>query len=208
MQAFNFAREALSLEKEPRINDFACKIAQTQRLPGRFQSIDISTLVGKPQTATLDGAHNAQAWEQLRDSVKKLRGPSQDKPLTWVIACSEGKDSAEMFGPLPSTDRIVLTEFGPVDGMPWVKAMSAEHIMSWREDNQTSITKTCRDPLEALEEASRVTGDTELVIAGSLYLVSDILRLQRDTTAEAHDVHDHERYTRNLWTIGSLLRYK
>lgn len=180
IQAFHLARKGLGLEEGTGINDLALEISQSQRLPGRFQTIDISTIVGKPQKATLDGAHNVQAWDQLRDSVSKLRGPSQDRPLTWVIACSQGKDSAEMFRPIPDTDSIILTEFGPVDGMPWVKAMPAKLIMLWRGDDGVSITRIVPDPLEALKEASRVADDTELVIAGSLYLVSDVLRLQRD----------------------------
>lgn len=182
LHAFRLARQALSLGPSLPNKEAMRTIAET-RLPGRFQRIDISKLIGYTQFATLDGAHNLQAWSELFKSVETLRARSEESRLIWVIAASAGKNTREMFQDLPDTDDVVLTQFGPVDGMPWVEAMSADTIMPWRAMNDDLVTIIKPDPLTAIREAVHLASGRQVIIAGSLYLVADVLRLLRKADA-------------------------
>jgi len=150
--------------------------------PGRLHSIGIKKLTGRTQPVLLDGAHNPQSASILSDFVgKRLRG--NNKPVTWVLAASAGKDLSEILQSLlRDGDNIVAVEFGPVDGMPWVKPMKSSTILQAADDNGISIAArqdAQGDVMAGLEWASQISNEGPFVIAGSLYLVSDILKLLR-----------------------------
>lgn len=166
------------------------------RLPGRMQYVDISELVGREQQIVLDGAHNLDSAAALsikvcsalrsipRDPAKLVVGLRKDewsagRPITWVFAFTEGKDVIEMLRELlRGHDRVVLTRFSPVDGMPWVNAMPLKDIEAAVHAVYPDVTVvdggTVRD---ALQKASDLADEGLMVVAGSLYLVSDVLRL-------------------------------
>ncbi|KAJ2985317.1 hypothetical protein NUW58_g5599 [Xylaria curta] len=150
--------------------------------PGRLQTISIKEVTGRAELVLLDGAHNPQSADVLSAFVEK-RLRLLNRPITWVLAASAGKDISEILKVLlRDGDKVAAVEFGPVDGMPWVKPMSSATILdsienigitvSARHDAQTNV-------IEALDWASKTSCDGPLVIAGSLYLVSDILKLLR-----------------------------
>lgn len=154
--------------------------------PGRLQLLDIQALVGRQEQVLLDGAHNPQSATVLAEYVEKrfrARNPSQ--PVTWVLAASQGKDLTEITKILMRPkDSVAAVEFGPVDGMPWVKPMQADAILDATVSNNI-ISKqhnSGSDVLEALQWATTTAKGGPLVIAGSLYLVSDVLRLLREAT--------------------------
>lgn len=151
--------------------------------PGRLQTLSIETVTGRRANVVLDGAHNPQSAEVLAAYVDKYLRKMSGTGVTWVLAASAGKDIQEILQlVLRPEDSVVTVEFGPVDGMPWVKAMDANAIVEVARrigvahaDKQEPAT----DVAAALRNASVKAGDGPLVIAGSLYLVSDVLRLLR-----------------------------
>ena len=182
--------------------------------PGRLQTIHLPpSLTNQPNqssfTTLLDGAHNPQAAQLLSEYVQlNIRNPSpssptdptphsQQRPITWLLATTQGKDTHAILSTLISPgDQVVTCEFGPVDGMPWIQAEICEKLCEVaREILATSVSPSggpspactaIKDPRLALQEAVRLTssvdngGSENLVIAGSLYLAGDILRLLRD----------------------------
>jgi folylpolyglutamate synthase len=150
--------------------------------PGRLQSISIKSITGRVKPILLDGAHNPQSAEVLSAFVEK-RLRVHGKPVTWVLAASAGKDVSEIMKILlRDGDNMAAVEFGLVDGMPWVNPMKSANILqvasdiglsiSARQDAQTDVTA-------GLNWASEISNDGPLVVAGSLYLVSEILKLLR-----------------------------
>ncbi|KAK9421521.1 putative Dihydrofolate synthetase [Seiridium unicorne] len=153
--------------------------------PGRLQLLDIKAVTGRQQSVLLDGAHNHQSAEALAGYVNRhFRAGGEPKPVTWILAASQGKDLTEIIKSLiHQGDFVVAVEFGPVDGMPWVKPMSAETILSAVARSSTSSQHNSKENLQdALQWASHIADGGPLVIAGSLYLVSDVMRLLRSAT--------------------------
>ena len=151
-------------------------------LPGRLQNITIEPLVARKEPVVLDGAHNPQSAEVLGEYVERKLRPKQQN-ITWVIAASRGKDLAGLFHALIKPgDNVVTTAFGPVDGMPWVKAADPAELATCVQSipgvQQAQTGNT--DIPAAINWACDAANGGPLVIAGSLYLVSDVLRLLRE----------------------------
>ncbi|KAJ5881763.1 uncharacterized protein N7529_000435 [Penicillium soppii] len=153
------------------------------RWPGRLQNLSLRPLIDRTAPILLDGAHNAQSAEVLGKYVDR-RMRSLEKPVTWVVAASSGKDLAGVFGSIiRPQDRVATTEFGPVDGMPWVQSTDAAELASSIQSIQDlrEVQSFGGDLLSAIRWASGEAQGGPLVIAGSLYLVSDVLRLLRES---------------------------
>ena len=156
-----------------------------ERYPGRLQDVSIKPLTGNDRLVLLDGAHNAQSAEVLATEVNRRRALSARGAVTWVLAFSSTKDILEILRIiLRPGDKVFAVDFGPVDGMPWVEAMSSDKVVSavqtLRSGAEPVAARVCgTDILHALELASEEARDGQLVIAGSLYLVGDVLRLLR-----------------------------
>lgn len=160
------------------------EVARKAAWPGRLQMLDISCMTGREQQVLLDGAHNTQSAEVLAAYVQqRLRRPGQ--PVTWVLAASRGKDMGGILRILLQTgDRVAAVRFGPVDGMPWVQAADPDEILGLAK--QLGIQESYNglgDIPETLRWASAKAGVGPVVIAGSLYLVSDVLRLLRQSNS-------------------------
>lgn len=152
--------------------------------PGRLQTLSIKGLTGRQENVLLDGAHNVASAEVLGSYVNsKYR--LGNIPVTWIIAASSGKNIAEITSRLIKPyDDVVAVQYGPVEGMPWLKAAETSEILSAAKEigvqDQRLVTSTT--VREALCMADQISNGRPLVIAGSLYLVSDVLRLLRETT--------------------------
>lgn len=156
------------------------EVARKATWPGRLQMLDISSITGREQHVLLDGAHNAQSAEVLASYVqKRFRQPG--KPVTWVLASSQGKDMEGILQLLLQPgDSVAAVRFGPVDGMPWVQPTDPEGILDLaRHFGIHELHNGLADISETLRWTSAKAGGGPVVIAGSLYLVSDILRLLR-----------------------------
>ena len=154
---------------------------KTASWPGRLQNVSIQHITGRIKDVLLDGAHNPQSAEVLGLYVNgKLR--QRTVPVTWIIATSKGKDIQRiLLFLLQPGDNVVAAEFGPVDGMPWVQPAAAEDVLDSAHNIGALTWRPARpgDVEDALQHASRIARGGPLVIAGSLYLVSDVLRLMR-----------------------------
>ncbi|CAG8918170.1 unnamed protein product [Penicillium salamii] len=180
VSAFNLAVPHLSPLAKTDVFSLLPNLANVH-WPGRLQTLDLSPLICRTNTL-LDGAHNAQSAEVLGQYVdRRLR--FEGKPVTWVVAASSGKDLAGVFGSIIRPgDRVATAEFGPVDGMPWVQSTNATELASSIQaiQNIGKVQSFEGDLLPALQWASNEAQDGPLVVAGSLYLVSDVLRLLRE----------------------------
>ena len=147
--------------------------------PGRLQHLNIKSLVSNEREILLDGAHNSQSAEVLGSYVdQRLR--DKHRPVTWMIAMSKGKDVQELLCfLLKSGDNLIAVEFGSVDGMPWVRPEEADSILdAARVLGVSDRSQTLSGNLaQALRLAVQIADGGPMVAAGSLYLVSDILRL-------------------------------
>lgn len=169
--------------------------------PGRLQLISLQKLTGYQSPVILDGAHNAESASELSVFVSRT---VPGKPRTWLVAFSAGKDVRRMLEILISPqDQVVATTFGSVDGMPWVKPMDPDVIKEEFDSlpvqcefrcsltirlpsANRSTVMTVHNTRHAIYEASRLAerNDSQLVIAGSLYLVGDVTCILRDNGRE------------------------
>jgi folylpolyglutamate synthase/dihydrofolate synthase len=184
--AFAAVERALRATREPQKILELVPAVRKAVWPGRLQTVSIEGLTGRQEHVLLDGAHNASSAQVLRSYVdREIR--RQGRPVTWVIGISKGKDLVELTSHLiRPQDRVVATRFGPVDGMPWVGSADTSDMLS--AVRQSGVMEqdlfNSNSVLEALLKAVEQSKGDPMVIAGSLYLVSDVLRLLRDTIAE------------------------
>lgn len=142
---------------------------------GRYENLDLS-VVGGPRSALLDGAHNTQSIEAL----SKTLAADNAGPRTYIFSLTSGKDPLALANLLRPGDTFITVEFEPVDGMQWIKAMKSSDILQ-------SLSSICSrevkcidfntDLLGAIQAASSVLPESQLVICGSLYLVGQVHRL-------------------------------
>lgn len=165
----------------PDLNRLASAI-RTVSWPGRLQTVDLYPLTGQVKSILLDGAHNAQSAEVLGSYVDQhLR--SSRSPVTWIISMSQGKDVRETLDYLLRPgDNLIAESFGPVDGMPWVQPVHIEDITKAAISIGCEITviERSKDLNDTIRHAVALAAKGPIVIAGSLYLVSDVLRRMRD----------------------------
>lgn len=151
--------------------------------PGRLQTLDLSSIIGQTTKVLLDGAHNIESAQILASYVnRRLR--RHGLPVTWLLALSQGKDVNEIVSCLLRPgDNVVATTFGPVEGMPWVHP-AGEHLIETAASAVGGMNKIVRgsdDLKDTAVKAVKMAAGSPVVIGGSLYLVSDILRMLRDT---------------------------
>jgi folylpolyglutamate synthase/dihydrofolate synthase len=156
----------------------------TTTIPGRTQQINLELFTGVSKKAMLDGAHNAQAAAYLDIVVGFELRDYKYGPVTWVLANTKGKDLPGFLKPLVRHyDSVATVEFGPVDGMPWVEPAPSEDIANAVRELHPNVPLQAfgRDIEGAINWAIRdQRRESPVVIAGSLYLVSDVLRRLRD----------------------------
>lgn len=156
--------------------------------PGRYETLLWDTRglplpYGGPRALLLDGAHNKAAAEQLNAYLDR---DNRNPKVTWIIACSQGRPLIDFMTPLfRPGDMVIATEFGPVDGMPWVKPVPAKDIFDHAHSllgTSASYISSARNVKTALQEAHVVSRDRLIVVTGSLYLMGDVHRLFRNGT--------------------------
>jgi folylpolyglutamate synthase len=141
--------------------------------PGRLQALDLNYSASEnPLPILLDGAHNAQSAAELR---KYLNSTYHDKSLTFIIALTKGKNIDELLKELniSSRDKVVLTTFGKVDGMPWIQANDPLDVKNFVTKYTQDITIITDLP----DVFKTVQSDEHIVVCGSLYLVGEVLKL-------------------------------
>lgn len=148
--------------------------------PGRLQS------VRDPRTdvqVLLDGAHNESAAIELGKYLKHIR--NEKNGLIFVIALTEGKsiDGLLKHLNLTSRDTVVPFHFTPPPEMPWVKSYDKQAIeksaKNFVDNIQNHNIATVEQLFQALSTMRSANDLREIVICGSLYLCSDVLRYIR-----------------------------
>ncbi len=150
--------------------------------PGRLQTIDLNPLIGQAKLVLLDGAHNAQSAQILGYYVDQHLRCSCN-PVTWIISVSQGKDIREILTHLLKPgDNLIAESFGPVEGMPWVKSADIAGILeaTTRVGAEINVIERSKTLTATIRNAVAVAREGPVVIGGSLYLISDVLRRMRD----------------------------
>ena len=95
-------------------------------------------------------------------------------PVLWILAFSGNKANVLDNLQFSSADVICFTEFQPVASMPWVK-VAPRSILKSRLGQRCPGSYICDSESlhQALLLASSIRGELTIVIAGSLYLVSE-----------------------------------
>lgn len=149
--------------------------------PGRLQQLDycVDSAAKTTVPVLLDGAHNGSAAIEL---AKFLRSEYGDQPLTFIMAVTNGKKLDPLLGPLlRSVDRVFVTEYDPVDGMPWIHAMDVQALASEIRKNYTQNVEEVKDLNDILPSVcqDQPARSTPVVVCGSLYLCGDLLRVHK-----------------------------
>ncbi|GAA5840604.1 hypothetical protein JCM3766R1_000708 [Sporobolomyces carnicolor] len=130
----------------------------------------------------LDGAHNPSSARLLSSYLGSL--PKTERPSTLVFALSAPRNPWDVLEPLLESstgiDRVVCVEFSPPSGMPWVRATPSEELHRSIESaaSRRLVIEHYKDIREAFSSAQKL--DDSILVAGSLYLVADALRMIRE----------------------------
>ncbi|SCU90020.1 LANO_0D07294g1_1 [Lachancea nothofagi CBS 11611] len=148
---------------------------QNVRWPGRLQNVLYYT-EGKhePLKLLIDGAHNGDAAIALSRYIDQ-HVRDDDNPITFVIAVTQGKTLEPLLSPLiKPQDRVIVTRFGPVEGMPWITAMTTSDLIS-HVSKYTKNVSSQPSVQKAIDQASESCSNPT-VLCGSLYLCGELLR--------------------------------
>lgn len=143
------------------------------RWPGRLEWLEVPLDTGETCCVLVDGAHNPQAARELAKYVdENMRGNTAS--ISWILAASKGKNVDEILQILVQPcDEVISTEFGPVDGMPWVQPTTMGDIaeLASRHVGSGGSAITSRGVLSAVQKAcmGRNSHNRNIVVAGSLY---------------------------------------
>ncbi|KAF6006003.1 hypothetical protein HII12_005226 [Brettanomyces bruxellensis] len=162
--------------------DTIAKGLEETKWPGRLDEFDLRLPGGNSLPVLLDGAHNINAVTELiqyLDESYRVRHGGKHNSLIYVMAVKKDKNIKTLFKKLfKPNDNIIFTTFNEnIEGMPWVRCTQPKLLKE--EAAGTSNTIVLKPTLnDALDEAYNQHFKTgkDVVICGSLYLVSDVLR--------------------------------
>src|SRR5213593_3721019 len=131
------------------------------RWPGRFQIFRRAT-----GFFVLDGAHNPAGARALAVSLRDVFGETR---VTFVLGVLADKDAAGIVAALaPLADRFVLV------APPSSRAVAPETLRAVVP--ASAGVEIAKSPAEALELAGRAATTSIICVAGSLFLIGDVLR--------------------------------
>ena len=155
------------------------------RWPGRLEWLP--PVAGMPRVL-LDAAHNPSGAARLAEF---LGGLARRGPRALVFGAMRDKRVAAMLAPLlPRFDRVVLTAAESRRALPAEDLRAALGTTLAGRGPSVEVAAT---PREALRRAERFAGPGgEVVVAGSLFLLGDVLRERRGEAAVDWDAADAE----------------
>ena len=125
--------------------------------PGRLELLDY-----KGHKVLLDGAHNPEAAEVVKQTLESL----QTVPLTLVFGVAQDKDIHEVLKPLEAlANNIIFTK-----ALQSPRAANPFELATLSSKPSLVI----EDPKEALEKAIDITPEGLILVAGSLYLIGEV----------------------------------
>jgi dihydrofolate synthase/folylpolyglutamate synthase len=132
------------------------------RWPGRLE------IVRRDPTLVLDGAHNPAGARALAGSLRQLFGGA---PLTLVLGVSQDKDAAAIFAALvPLATRVVLTRASN-------ERAADPRVLAAALPSGSPPAEIAESPAEALGVAMRNPRTPIVCVAGSLFLLGDVLTI-------------------------------
>jgi dihydrofolate synthase/folylpolyglutamate synthase len=144
-------------------------------LPGRLQSVPAN---GRHPHLLLDGAHNAPAWESLRDALKQRA----IRPCALIFSCMADKELEAVIPPLLAVAGSASVFITPVMNNP--RAAQPEQLAA-----RIGPAAECAANMEAaLEKSAGLRSDARhpVLICGSLYLLGDFFRLFPEHLTPTH----------------------
>ncbi|MAR06932.1 MAG: dihydrofolate synthase [Cyanobium sp. NAT70] len=138
---------------------------QKAHWPGRLQTVD-----WKGHSIRLDGAHNPAAAQQL--ARERQLWPGQESGVCWIVGIQRNKNANAMLQVLlQPCDQVWIVPVPHHNS--WTRQELLSHNPSW--SNQIH---QCCDATTALEQMDQqgLLGDSIPVMAGSLYLIGDLLQ--------------------------------
>jgi folylpolyglutamate synthase/dihydrofolate synthase len=140
-----------------------------------------ASLASSPSALTLlvDGAHNPASAIALANYISSIALPL---PRTYILSLSHSppKTPLSVLEPLLKPgDNIVLVQFSPVEGMPWVKNVEVGEMQGVArqlvgENGEIEVAKNLG---EAIRWAAVESHGGISIVCGSLYLLADLYRL-------------------------------
>ncbi|KAG8832861.1 folylpolyglutamate synthase [Serendipita sp. 399] len=159
------------------------------RWPGRIEFFRYKPSIDRSTMILADGAHNNASAASLRRYIDELK-PGR---VSFILALSQSpsKDPIETLEPLlRPADRAYMVPFSSVEDMSWVKPVNTTEMATiakglvgekgWIFTHTLDDTHNTPDGMSTLTEALDLAAiDSDLVVvAGSLYLIADLYRLQ------------------------------
>jgi len=150
---------------------------RSARWPGRLSWTKVDMPNG-PVPVLIDAAHNPAGAAALRTYLDALWAG----PRTFLISLSHSPPKTPLSTLTPllrQGDRVAVLQFSPVEGMPWVKPSTPEQITVAAESlvGEEGEVVQANSVAEALTWA--IKNDSLLIVAGSIYLLSDFERFRR-----------------------------
>ncbi|GAA5860810.1 hypothetical protein JCM8547_003858 [Rhodosporidiobolus lusitaniae] len=145
----------------------------------------------RTRSLLLDGAHNPSSALTLSSYLHSLPHTSPSRPRTLIFALSAPRTALSVLPPLlgAGVKRVVCTGFAEPAGMEWVKAVEVGELRrqveevvkdSGKKEVEVSEAETAEEALRLLDERDGAEGEpASTLVAGSLYLVADVLRVLR-----------------------------
>lgn len=142
---------------------------------GRLQRIEIP---GNGLTVLVDGSHNENAAIELGAFLKSSTDRAHG--IVFVVGFTKGKSIEGLLKhTVTANDTVYPTSFTTPEGMPWIVLTAPEDILTVAR-NYTAEIQPAATLENIIETVSKNYGSGDrrpVVIFGSLYLVSDVLRL-------------------------------
>lgn len=170
---FQLENTSVALTAIEQLNNLGFNISSTEvrqglksvRWNGRLQMIRQTPLI------LLDGSHNALATDVLLTSLEKLELPSK---IDVIFAALKGKPVKEMLLKLGSIARkIYLTEISFPKAMPLEELETIATSLNLDFSSEPGLAKCIKD-------AKSIAGEEGVIlITGSLYLVGEVLRIEK-----------------------------
>lgn len=126
--------------------------------PGRFEQIEAEP------TVILDGAHNPEGIEVLKDTLQRFYG---GKRICLLFAATVEKDVNQLLHPLYEiVDSIIFTTFD------FSRAQSAEQLYTNSTFDNKQFEPNWKLAIQQMRES--ITSDDILLITGSLYFIGEV----------------------------------
>lgn len=155
--------------------DWIHKGIENTKWQGRLQKVEFP---GKDLTVLLDGSHNENAAKELGAYLKS--STDRQNGIVFIVGFTKGKLIGKILRhTLNNADTVYPTTFSKPEGMPWITPAGSEEITNAAKNFTDDVKPfdTLQNCIDNVAKSFKKGDRRPVVIFGSLYLVSDALRL-------------------------------